>query len=476
MTEGRLFAVALLVACAAAWLAAEPTDWDPAYYLTVARHLARGDGAVTSAVWSVAWLPEALPFAADLHWMPLPSRVLVPGEWLWPGVGGRVTAAVLAAAWAPLAWRVARRLDPAAAPLAGALAAVGCGYAGWVATPDSGGLYGVLGTLALLSASGGPLAATVTLAALAALTRNDGFLLAPCLALAVWARGQPRGALLVAVAGPLTTAAWTARGAWIAGPAWLEARRHLGDVLDTESLATLTLGGATPPSLSERLAFLAQDGLSTTLLVAAFALPWPWLFALRGRDPLRIAVGAYAVVLPVVALALAPGIAASGSVFRSSAALAPAACALAAVALLRAGRWGQRVRDYHPAFLPGLGVATIAVATALVAGPRLGPRASPLPATVCDTLSDVPPGAAVFTAQPLLLEAHCDRPAVLLAAPMTATQAAALAARYHVRYALVADTPDPMAVDAAGMARLLPGWTLQRSAAGAETWAAPSPI
>ncbi len=91
----------------------QPLDWDPAYYRDVARSIAAGLCAQSGALWYRLGPDLDLPMLADLHWMPLPSRLLVPGLWLWPAHGDAVVTVIVAAAWGPLAAVLAGRLGGA---------------------------------------------------------------------------------------------------------------------------------------------------------------------------------------------------------------------------------------------------------------------------------------------------------------------------------------------------------------------------
>jgi hypothetical protein len=155
-----------------------PLDWDPAYYRDVAQHILAGEGAVSGAAWQAALTAGPLPVPADLHWMPLPSRVLLPGLALWPARGDQLTTALLAAAWAPLAWALARALGlrPAAAALAGLWAATGLGWVRFLSTPDVFALYGVIGAVGWLAVLRGATGWAAASAVAAALSRGDGFL------------------------------------------------------------------------------------------------------------------------------------------------------------------------------------------------------------------------------------------------------------------------------------------------------------
>ncbi len=445
------------VCCALAWAWTLPVanDWDPAYYRVVAHHLLAGDGAVLGALWTVAWLPPSLPYAADLHWMPIPSRVLVPGLWLSERGDQGITAA-LAGCWAPLAWVASQRMGAGVAErrLAALLTGTGLAYGRFLGTPDSIAVYGAIGGLAVLGADGPP-GRVALLAALAAWTRNDGFLLGLALSLARadrWRWG-------IAASGVGAAALWHARNQALVGPGYAALRAATARVTDVADLSDLVLGNAPPLSVVDRLAYLVGDGAAAPLGVWLFVLPLPaawWWF--RGEAWLR-PVKAWVALGPIALVLLAPGVATSGSVFRSAAPFFPVAVAASLRGLAGIGQWSWRLRGYHPLFLPvllGAGVYGIPLGLSLasIADPPL------LAGDVCARLAPVPAGAPVFSALPLLLEDRCGRPGVALIAPMSAEQVETLASRYNVSWALLdrAGEGYGASAHAADAPRLLPGW------------------
>jgi hypothetical protein len=457
-----LFAIAMHAAWA--FTIPEPVDWDPAYYRTIARHIASGDGAVDGALWNLLWLPPSLPYPADVHWMPLPSRVLVPGVLLWPAHGDQLVTVLLGGTWAPLAFALAGRLkatEPIAI-LAGVLAATGLCFARFLSTPDCFALYGAVGGLAtLLLADQRPLALAVV-CGVAALVRNDGFLLGPCLALGLEPASKRLFGwenALAAAPGPLAFIAWNLRNAAIVGAGYAAMRTATANVIDTENLVGLTLGNAPHLTIGDRVRFFVSEGLPNAGLIWLIALPFPSVAIVVRRERWIRGVQAYWFVMPILTQLLAPGVAASGSIFRSTAGMFPVACALAAVALGDLGAWGQRVRGYHPAFFPGLFTLVIIAGSLSLASGGVG-GTSPLASTVCGEVAALPAGAPIFTVHPLLMEAHCGRPAVVLIKGMTPAQAADLAARYGVHYALARPESDGYAPSPrrSDIAELLPTW------------------
>ena len=438
-----------------------PEDWDAQYYLLVAQHLAAGDGAVTQSLWNLSVLPGSLPLVADLHWMPLPSRVLVPGLWLWPAHGDQLVTVLLAATWGPLAWALARRLEatPALAMGAGLLATTGGVWVRLGATPDTYALYGALGGLGLLAvAHERPgLAAAVGLAA--GLARNDGFLLAPCLALGL--AGTARW--LVAASGPAAMALWALRNHLLAGGDYWQARRiatESGDYLalyDGALRDPVGLWGRVAAPFTHAAAlgeYLVTPGL-LVLTLPTFVFAWsqrhvPWV---------RV-YGAAFLGTALAALLAAPEVATHGTLYRSGIALWPAHAALGMLGVQRTAAWAQDVRGYHPTFTR---VVLLGGFVIIVLGMGLGRHAERGVADVCSPLAEVPAHAPVFTTEPLLLELTCDRTGVMWTRTTPPDRIEDVAARYGVAFALADDgqilTEGSMTAD--DVAQRFPAWQPQ---------------
>jgi hypothetical protein len=407
----------------------QPVDWDPAYYRAVATNIVEGEGAVTYALWNLTWIPEALPMPADLYWMPLPSRILVPFLWLWPAHGDQVVTVLLAAGWGPLAFLTARELgaDRTGAMLAGILATTGLWYARYLSTPDSIALTGVLGGLAVLASARDRWVAAAGFAALVALARNDGFLFAPCLAFAF--RGLP--ALAVAVSGPVAAGLWHLRNAWLVGEDYFEVRTVVANALHPDDFLLAT---ATTLSVLDRISIFTGNAAVNALFHWLIILPIPAVVAMFWhRQRWMVAAWVYILGMPVVVQLLAPGVAGSGTLFRSGSVHFPLACAITALVLVRVGAWGLRVRDYHPYFLTVLFALSLLVFSTTV-GPILALRK--LPGFDPCAGGAIPEDAVVFATHPLLVEGRCNRAAVLLVQKLDAARADDLAARFAVRYAV----------------------------------------
>ena len=418
-----------------AWAAtvATPSDWDPAYYLEVARHIARGDGAVTDAVWNLGFLPDSLRHPADLHWMPLPSRVLVPlvgragvGQ-EWPA--SQLCAVLIAAAWAPLGWAWAKRLqaNDGLAWATGLICASAGGYVRTITTPDSIALYGLLGGAALLAASQRR-AIAIPLAGLVAVTRGDGFLLAIACTIA-WKGFEGSS---VGVAGLIAAGAWAARCYLLAGDGWLALRERAANSVTLQQV--LSAPAPPVPTLTERAAFLGGElgtigAVWLVITVGVLALPAVVELYKRRADRGLWPLPAYALGFPLVIHLLAPAIAAEGSVYRSNSALFAPLSALAVVGV------ANLTKRYHPAFLPSL------LVTATFAGSTMMGRAYMHVLTQlgddCAALEQagVPVGASVMSYDPIGVSARCEHPGVVMArgAPL-----GELAARYGIEWVLVA--------------------------------------
>ncbi len=408
----------------------QPIDWDPAYYRAVATNIVEGEGAVTYALWNLTWIPEALPMPADLYWMPLPSRVLVPFLWLWPAHGDQVVTVLLGAVWGPLAYFTARELgaDRFGSGLAGMLATTGLLYARFLSTPDSMALTGVLGGLAVLASARERWVVAAGLAALVALTRNDGFLFAPCLALAF--RGLP--ALVVAASGPIVAGLWHLRNAALVGSDYWEVRTIVANALHPDEFILAT---ATVLSFVDRISIFTGEATVNTLFHWFITLPVPAVVAMFWyQQRWMVAAWVYILGFPIVVQLLAPGVAGSGTMFRSGSIHFPLACAITALVLVRVGAWGQRMRDYHPYFLTVSFALSLWIFSTIV-GPILSmPKVPDIDPCAGGT---IPEDAVVFATHPLLVEGRCNRAAVLLVRKMDPALVEDLATRFGVRYAVV---------------------------------------
>lgn len=444
-TPASLFVVGVI--WHAAWAAGEtgPPQWDSASTWEVARHLAAGEGAVTDAVWNVAWLPPELRHPSDLHWSPLPSRVLVPAMWVsssWRSA--QVVAVILAALWGPLGWLWARRAGLSGTPawIAGVIAATGLGALPFLGIPDSVGLFGLLGAGALLAVANGRLGAAALLCALAALTRGDGFLLG--LAVAVGFPGL-RG-LWAAGAGLAATGAWALRSWWVAGEGWLAMRARVSNA--SSVLDLLRLDEPEPLGAVGRITSVVTSAPTAVGLFVLATGILPGLLALvavllRRRDRSLWPLLALPPLVAVAVYGLAPGVAEKGTFYRSIGALIPV---VAAYGVLGCTDLLKTLPRWLPAILVLVGGVVMAVVTA---GQLRG--AFPV-ADDCGVLdaAGAPEGAAVMAYEPLHVTARCGRPALQIPLGAAPQDLARVADRYALRWIVTAPEDHPQKAWRAG--------------------------
>jgi hypothetical protein len=435
-----------------------PLDWDPAYYEDVARSIVEVGKAESAVAWHASMAVHPPPYVADTHWMPLPSRILVPGRWVWPEGGAALTGALLAAGWAPLAARLARGLgaSPGIGLIAALMAGFGGGYARMAASTDSIGLYGCVGGALGLAALELRWGLAALLAAAAALTRGDGFLLGLCAGLAI---GGRQG-VVVGLSGLAAMGAWNLRNLLL-DPEVFRAGR-------AAALGALSMGqfleGHSDWSVLDRVGVVVRElgqGMITAGVAALFLLPVPFMVGLRGmRQPgrrLSLFLLAYGALMPIVTLSLSPAIASSGTLYRSGAALFPGCLAISAVGVGRVVAWLYQHRGLHPAFL--FGIWCLAWMTGSVGAGLANKAARPKAPVDCTPLKDVALDEVVLSGRPLLVRAHCGHAGVYLGPDVSADLVAARALRTGSRVALLPEREmEPGLPVAADVARLLPGW------------------
>lgn len=461
------------------WIGTVPFafDWDSATYRAVALHILEGRGATTGALWNLLNPVVTLPSPADLYWMPLPSRILVPALALHPR-GDQILNALLAAGLAPLAFAFGRRLvpeRPAVAVGAALWASTGAMYARYLSVGDSVALHALLGSLGFWAMLRGRWAAAAGIAALVALTRNDGFLLGIAFSVGLLFHEDHdtsdsvskkslyhqildntwRSVSLVQVAAPATVAllsyyGWQLRNASLV-PGWWEQRLALAQVLH---LSQLIRGDRSPVGLGERLSYLAHSLPPVTAMVWCLVLPFPALLRLG-----RLTQGAwrgllfYWLALPLAGWLLAPAIFAEGSFFRSSSALFPIACALAVEGLFKLS---ERFPRYHPSFLALVaGLAILGLQLGI--GPLGRTGKEPFFPSDCAPLATLPPGEVIFSNHPPFVETLCGRSSVILPSRLDAQAVQRLAERYGIRAALIRGQQGPGG--APKPEQQLPGWT-----------------
>ena len=456
-----MFSLGILVHAAWALSIRSPVDWDAQYYRLVAERWLAGEGATTGSLWNLAYEPEALPVPADLHWMPLPSRVLIPGLWLWPAHGDQVVAVLVAAAWAPVAYLLARAAGATAgwATLAGALAATGGVWARCLSTSDVYGLYGLVGALAFLALQRRSVPALVGLSVAAALTRTDGLLLGLALGFGLWTTRGPRAAGAVALSGLLAHGLWVARSVAVGGGAVLSARRSAATASD---YASFFEGTVEPITLARRLELSVRAGPAvleawlapSALLLTPFVV---WAAWKKRRESWVRAAVAYGLVGPPVVVLLAPVLATHGTLERTSPALLVPTVALGVLGLASANRWLVRVRSFPRWVLPGSIGAAWAFLSFALGTDHLARQ--PVVAIDCAALRAAAGDGPLFSAHPLRVEQRCGVPGVLLTGRLPPERAAELADRYDVRAAYLPAATDVGSLTPENAAQVLIGWT-----------------
>ena len=203
-----LFCVSLAVRLAVAALISRPGYMDVAYYAAGAVRIAQGGGLSEPFLWNYLDDPAGLPHPGFLYWMPLPSLLAAPFAVLFPGSFFALQFPfVLLSALLPLvayglAWDTTCRRR--SAWLAGSLTLLGGFFFPYWTLPETFAPFALVGSLALWLAGYGVLGArrraldvgrwllVGLLVGLAHLTRADGILLLPVVALASLI-SSPRG-------------------------------------------------------------------------------------------------------------------------------------------------------------------------------------------------------------------------------------------------------------------------------------------
>ena len=196
-----LFFLALAVRLSAAWLLTGPTYMDTAYYAVGARRLAGGAGFDEPFLWHYLDDPAGLPHPGFLYWMPFPSLLAAPLATLIPGsfFALQLPFAVLSALFPLVAYRLAWKITDRrrSARLAGVLTIFSGFFFPYWTLPETFTPFAVFGSVALwlvgreTQGAGdnrrreGWLAHLLAglLVGLAHLTRADGVLLLPVVAL-----------------------------------------------------------------------------------------------------------------------------------------------------------------------------------------------------------------------------------------------------------------------------------------------------
>ncbi len=191
-----LFLLSLAVRLATAALIPRPGYMDTAYYAAGAVWLARGGGLTEPFIWNYLDSPAGLPHSGFLYWMPLPSLLAAPSAIFFPGsfFALQVPFALFSALLPPvafaLAWEITGRRRTAW--VAGLLVLFSGFFFPYWPLPETFAPFALFGSLALWLAGRWRrgnndwllVAGCSLLVGLAHLTRADGILLLPIVALA----------------------------------------------------------------------------------------------------------------------------------------------------------------------------------------------------------------------------------------------------------------------------------------------------
>ena len=393
-----LFVLALVVRLATAALIGRPGYMDTAYYAAGAVQIARSGGLAEPFIWNYLDDPLGLPHPGFLYWMPLPSLLAAPLAALFPGsffalqIPFVFLAALLPLVAYGLAWEATGRRRTAW--LAGLLTLFSGFFFPYWTLPETFAPFALFGSLALWLAvwesrgaeeqgSGGagerrsgrvrlaswllPLVPGV-LAGLAHLTRADGILLLPLVALAPLILPQPprtthsafripHSAFLVIHGYLLTMSPWFLRNLLAAGsllsPAgaktlWLRTYDDLFCYRCDLSLRSYLAWGWSEILRSKLWAagvnlerFLAEDCL-------VFLLPFILigLYRLRRHPPFSLSLVCLFLIYLLHSLAFTfPG--PRGGFFHASASILPFLFAAGAEGLDQAVDWASRRRRWN---------------------------------------------------------------------------------------------------------------------------------
>lgn len=479
-----------------------PFDWDVSYYLGVGQRIVAHpfEPVTTDAVWNLGWLPATLEHPADLHWMPLPSRVLVP-------------AIALAHATGADPWRASQAFTAAIAALVGVMSAIfaqrlgasrglmwtasliagsGLGYVRYLSVPDSIAIYAASAGCAWLMLAGSgtdPLSSPrlrtrqllLALACVAAaLSRSEGALVGACVALGGLAQ-RDKSIVAAGLAGPAATMLWAGRCQLLIGDGYSALRTQVFNATQAEDWLLVSAPEAL--SATARLGILADhtlDVLKTPFAAGALLLPVALLVTMFSPKPhaggrggesgearaTALALLAYAVAAPLTLYLVAPSVAIEGSVFRSGSALLAPTVAYTVVGLSRLSP------RFHPLFFPGLyAVAQGAVVTLIGLSTRQ--FSPPFPDCAALDAAGVPPNAPIFSYDPIGTSTRCRHPGIVLGRASTPADIDALALRYGIEWALTAPSAYHSWTYTAETFDL-PGWTRMaplpgESANGADT-------
>lgn len=356
-----LWLASLAIIGGSALLFQQPGYMDAYYYYHVAQNLAQGKGLVENLIWNYLEPPESIPHPSNLYWMPLTSLLIFP---FLKAFGESFRAAQLpmvlvASLLPPLAyWIGLEVLGQQRHAFGMAFLTLFSGYyfVYWSAL-DNFGLFALLVGLALLlmvrlmrllrdetqARKGGQgllLAALCgALIALTNLSRADGLLLLPVLALSLWngKRSNPSALwlgfqlFLVALAAyVLTLLPWVLRSLALGTPLPVGGAktlflRHYNDIFSYDAELSLAsyLDWGLGPILSSKLEALGRN-LLVLFGLEYFLVPFAalGLWGLRKRIEYRPFLF-YALLLYLVMSLLFTFPSGRGSMLHSGAALLP---------------------------------------------------------------------------------------------------------------------------------------------------------
>jgi len=371
-----LLGLSLLTRLVAAALIPRPGYMDTAYYAAGAVRLAQGGGLSEPFIWNYLDDPAGLPHPGFLYWMPLPSLLAAPFAALLPGsfLALQFPFALLSALLPPIAYGLAlgatdRRCT---AWLAGLLTLFSGFFFPYWTLPETFAPFALFGALALWlggrrGLGGGGWLLVGALVGLAHLTRADGLLLLPVVALALLLFPSPRGARraprimfhvsYLALGYLLVMGPWLARNLAVVGAPlpsagartlWLRAYDDLFCYRCDLSLRSYLAWGWSGILRSKLWAmgvnlqrFLAED-----CLVGLFPFTLVGLYRLRRRPAFTLSIVYLLLLYLVHSLAFTfPG--PRGGFFHASAALLPFLHTSAAEGLDAAVGWAARRRRWN---------------------------------------------------------------------------------------------------------------------------------
>ncbi len=362
--------LALLWGAILAVVIRQPGYTDAYYYFNAGQRLAQGDGLTDATLWIYINAPDSLPGPSHVYWMPLESLVAAASMALFGATFGAAqlpsvlcfAGLVLVAAWVGAHLGV----NPW---VAGLLVLFSGFFTPFWATTDTFALYGLVGSLALLTMGRGRAtgdsrwyALSGALGALAHLTRADGVLLVLVMLLViVWPGEARRPVGRYAAAGILAyllvMLPWMARNLNAIGtplPAggisavWLRGYEDIANYPPGVSASEFWAWGLDNILRSRWTALTSNIGtfiaVETWIVLGPFVLAGLWS---RRRDPLLLGVILYAagMHLAMTFVFAYPGY--RGGLFHSSAALLPFWAAAGLIGLRDGIAWMSKRRRWR---------------------------------------------------------------------------------------------------------------------------------